>query len=66
MTEKYINPISKALREVDDYRYPLDYYKSFAWDGLRFWDANNLLSMEMDSIYNGYRSIVIENTTLCD
>lgn len=59
-TEKYINPIANALREVDDYRYPQDYYKSFAWD------ANNLLSMEMDNIYNDYRSTVIQNTTLCD
>jgi len=67
MTENYIIPIAKALRSIDGNRYPMEYYKSFAWDGLRLWDANGLLSMEMDSIYYSYRNIVVNNSILgCD
>lgn len=65
MTEKYINPFASALRQLDGNKYPIDYYKSFAWDGLRFWDANKLLDMEENSTYESYRGIVINNTTLC-
>lgn len=67
MTERYINPISSALRKLDGSKYPLDYYKAFAWDGLRVWDAGNLLIEDMDSKYEDYRKTVIENTTVsCD
>jgi len=66
MTEKYINPMASALKEFDNHKYPVDYYKSFAWDGLRDWDANNLLSMEMNTTYNSYRTIVIQNSTVCN
>ncbi len=64
MTEKYINPIASALRKLDGNSYPLDYYKSYAWDGLRKWDANNLLSMEENTNYNDYKTIVEANTNL--
>ncbi|MFS4456715.1 hypothetical protein [Maribacter sp. 2304DJ31-5] len=64
MTEKYINPFASSLRLLDDNRYPLDYYKAFAWDGLRAWDANGLLKMEMNSKYEQYRKIVIQNSQI--
>lgn len=64
MTEKYINPIATALRQIDGNKYNLDYYKAFAWDGLRVWDANNLLNMEMNSNYENYRNIVLNNSTI--
>ncbi len=67
MAERYINPIASALRKLDGNKYPNDYYKAFAWDGLRVWDADNLLNIEIDSKYEEYRKIVIENTTIsCD
>lgn len=67
MTERYINPIASALRKLDGFKYQLDYYKAFAWDGLRVWDAGDLLNMDMDSKYEDYRKIVIKNTTIsCD
>ncbi|MEC3906019.1 hypothetical protein VOI54_03260 [Tamlana sp. 2201CG12-4] len=67
MTERYINPIASALRKLDGFKYPLDYYKAFAWDGLRTWDLSNLLDPSLDSKYEEYRKIVIENTTIsCD
>lgn len=64
MTERYIQPIASALRQIDENRYPLDYYKSFAWDGLRLWDANGLLSIEEDTRFNSYRNIVIKNSKI--
>ncbi len=64
MTENYINPIAMALRELDGNKFPSDYYKAFAWDGLRIWDANNLLSMEENLSYEEYRKIVINNSSI--
>ncbi|WP_163517213.1 hypothetical protein [Gelidibacter japonicus] len=67
MTLNYINPIASALRKLDGNRYPLDYYKSFAWDGLRNWDVTNLLGIEESSEIEIYRDIVNANTNLsCD
>jgi len=67
MTEQYINPIASALRKLGGFSYPIDYYKSYAWDGLRAWDVMNLLSMQEDTAYNNYRAIVESNTSLtCD
>ncbi|MCX7551371.1 hypothetical protein [Xanthomarina sp. F2636L] len=66
MTNKYINPIASALRVYDNNSYPIDYYKAFAWDGIRRWDADNLLSMEMDLIYESYRPIIVENSEVCN
>ncbi|MBD0833332.1 hypothetical protein [Aestuariibaculum sediminum] len=60
MTLYYINPIASALRKLDDFKYPLEYYKSFAWDGLRDWDVSNLLEMEEAQEYTEYRTIVNE------
>ncbi|WP_143273556.1 hypothetical protein [Aquimarina sp. MAR_2010_214] len=34
MTEKYVTPIAKALRELDKNQYSLDHYMHFAWEGL--------------------------------
>ena len=64
MTERYINPIASALRQIDGNKYPLDYYKAFAWDGLRDWDANNLLSMQENSNNETHRKTVINNSTI--
>lgn len=66
MTQYYINPIANALRQLDNNRYPLDYYKSYAWDGLRAYDPNNTLKMEDNTKYYKYRSIVEENGNLCN
>ena len=62
----YINPISIALRTFDNNSYPLDYYKSFAWDGLRNWDVNRVLSQQQDDLYYEYRSTVIQNSSVCE
>ena len=67
MTLNYINPIASALRQLDGNKYPLDYYKSFAWDGLRNWDVSSLLAIEQSVEFEKYRKIVESNTSLsCD
>ncbi|GAA3570360.1 hypothetical protein [Snuella lapsa] len=67
MSMHYINPIASALQKLDGFKYPIDYYKSFAWDGLRDWDVSNLLGLEEDKKYSEYRNIVNSNTSLsCD
>ncbi|WP_164914153.1 hypothetical protein, partial [Aquimarina sediminis] len=38
MTEKYVIPIAKAIRELDNNKYPLNHYMGFGWDGLRDYD----------------------------
>lgn len=40
MADKYVKPISKAIRKLDNNRYPLDYYWGFAWDGLKPYGFN--------------------------
>lgn len=64
MTLYYINPIASALRKLDGFKYPTEYYKSFAWDGLRIWDVSGLLKMEEAKKYSDYRAIVNSNTSL--
>lgn len=65
MTENYINPMAEALRSLDNNQSPLNYYKTIAWDGLRDWDAKNLLG-NLDDDYLQYRLEVLQNSELCD
>lgn len=62
----FINPMADALRQFDDYSYPRNYYKSFAWDGLRKWDVNTVLGNGVGDTYSQYRPIVMNNTTVCN
>lgn len=66
MTQNYITPIASALRELDNNQYPLNYYKTFAWDGLRDWDPNNSLGIT-DQEYGQFRNEVSSNFNIsCD
>ncbi|HEY9186114.1 MAG TPA: hypothetical protein VIM94_12390 [Salegentibacter sp.] len=66
MTQYYITPIAEALRELDNDQYSLDYYKTFAWDGLRDFDPNNSLG-SIDEDYGQYRNEVTLNFNItCD
>ena len=60
MTQYYITPMARALRKLDNYQYPLNYYKVFSWDGLRNFDPNNSLG-NIDEQYGQYRNTVVEN-----
>ena len=67
MTQKYIIPICEALRRFDNNNYSQIYYTSFAWDGLRFWDALKLLETDpLADEYDAYKLIVNEYSTVCE
>ncbi|HSJ12272.1 MAG TPA: hypothetical protein VK916_06275 [Gillisia sp.] len=67
MTEKFIIPMASALRQLDGNRLPIDYYKAFAWDGLRIWDANGLLNMDPENEnFETYRTYVNQTSELCN
>ncbi len=66
MTQHYINPLASTLRQLDNNKYPLDYYKSYAWDGLRAWDPNNTLGAQENSQHYAYRAIVNANSKICN
>ena len=62
MIEQYIKPIARALRQVDNYRYPLDNYMSYAWDGLNKYNySNQYLTEELKAYYLNLR---IEETNI--
>ena len=65
MSAYYVDNIANALRTYDNYSYPLDYYKSFAWQGLENWDVNNLLTDELENLYYQYVPTVINNSEVC-
>ncbi|QCY69342.1 hypothetical protein FHG64_08015 [Antarcticibacterium flavum] len=66
MTIFYIKPIAEALWEMDNLQYPLNYYKTFAWDGLRNYDPNNSLGIT-DEEYSQYRNEITSNFNIkCD
>lgn len=53
MASHYRGSIAKGLKQFDNNSYPLDYYKSFAWDGLRI--INNPITdgTEISIAWNG-------------
>lgn len=63
MAENYITPIAKSIRELDDNKYPLEYYMGFGWDGLRAYAYTGLLSDEDSKKFDRLKNIVDNNTT---
>ncbi|WP_109433968.1 hypothetical protein [Aquimarina sp. AU119] len=62
MTENYVTPMAKAIRELDNNKYPLDYYMGFGWDGLRAYDYQGTLSTEESNEFYRLQAIVNDNT----
>ncbi|WP_103072710.1 hypothetical protein [Aquimarina sediminis] len=62
MTEKYVIPIAKAIRELDNNKYPLNHYMGFGWDGLRDYDYQGLLTAEESNELYHLQAIVNDNT----
>ncbi len=71
MAEKFVEPIAEAIRQLDNYQYPLDHYMAFGWDGLEdfgreAFDVNypfGTLSPDEESDYRAKWVDVINNTT---
>ncbi|MFV0541241.1 MAG: hypothetical protein ACK5MZ_08400 [Aestuariibaculum sp.] len=71
MADMYIYPIARALREVDGYKYTVDYYLPFAWEGLedygkdRYYDPYKKKNIFFNnSDYKNKRAKVLETTTV--
>ncbi|QTE21318.1 hypothetical protein [Polaribacter cellanae] len=70
MADKYIKPITEALRKLDNYSYTSDYYLGFAWTGLhaygfdKYWKDGKLvkLTKEMIAEYET-KSGIVKNKT---
>lgn len=68
MADHYIEPVAKAIRELDNNRYPLEYYLGFAWDGLRkygwdgYWDNGVWTTLERTDPYQQYQDTVLRTT----
>lgn len=70
MADKYIKPITEALRKLDNYSYTSDYYLGFAWTGLhaygfdKYWKDGKLvkLTKEMIAEFETKSGIVKNNT----
>jgi len=66
MALNYITPIASALRQFDNNKYPIDYYKSLAWIGLEDFDVNAVLTDPLINTYSQYLSTIIQNSTVCN
>lgn len=66
MALNYITPLAFALRSYDNNSYPLDHYKGFAWEGLEKWDVNSVLDTPLINEYNEFKTIVKENSDVCN
>ncbi|CAM1349704.1 hypothetical protein [Tenacibaculum halocynthiae] len=74
MADKFVKPIAEAIRKLDNYSYPLEYYMGFGWDGLRrygydgYFDNGKWVSLtkNQSSDYYKKQKIVNDNTKLKD
>lgn len=66
MALNYIKPIASVLRQFDNNKYPLDYYKSLAWIGLEDFDMNAVLTKPLINTCSQYLSTIIQNSTVCN
>jgi hypothetical protein len=72
MADKFVKPIAEAIRKLDNYNYPLDYYMGFGWDGLRkygydgYYDNGKWVSLTKSESSDYYRKqkTVNDNTKL--
>ena len=72
MADKFVKPIAEAIRILDNYEYPLEYYKGFAWDGLRkygydgYYDNGKWVNLNKNQSTEYYKKqkIVNDNTKL--
>jgi len=73
MADAYITPIAKALRQLDNYKYPTKDYLSLAWNGLRaygikdpsgvegYFENGEWTTLDSDKSYEGM-SKILKNT----
>ncbi|WP_343486386.1 hypothetical protein [Allomuricauda sp. d1] len=66
MVENYVKKVASALRQLDGNQFALDYYMSYAWDGLRDSGyAAKKLSKEKNTYYDNLRRTTEANSEIC-
>ncbi|RPD91183.1 hypothetical protein EGM88_15095, partial [Aureibaculum marinum] len=69
MADNYVKPIAKAIRALDNNRYPLEDYMGFGWDGLRkygwdgYYDNGVWVKLDRKDGYEVARKKILDNTT---
>ncbi len=68
MADKYVKPIAEAIRALDNYKYPLDDYMAFGWDGLRkygwdgYWDNGEYIKLDKNQ-YEAIKENVVNSSS---
>ena len=62
MAENFVKPIARAIRELDNKRYNLNYYMGFGWEGLEAYDFKGILTVADEVEFARLRKIVNDNT----
>lgn len=68
MTQRYVLPLAKALRELHGNKFSLDHYMSYAWEGLKEHASSDILpSPQKFKEWEEKRRIVekLENRIIC-
>jgi hypothetical protein len=72
MANHYVTPIANAIRRLDNFKYPLDYYMFYGWDGLKDYGFNRYINSNGDYVeftssefyaFEDLKRIVTSNTT---
>lgn len=64
MTENYVKPIAAAIRELDNNKYPIEYYMGFGWDGLARYGLKSKMLTETQILENERLQKIVNNNTL--
>ncbi|MDN3491613.1 hypothetical protein [Winogradskyella bathintestinalis] len=75
LSDRYAYPITKAIRELDGFRFPVEQYLGFGWDGLRDYGFDGYYNDDLE--FNQFEHInyyseleeILETTaigTFCD
>ncbi|WP_282079578.1 hypothetical protein [Aquimarina algiphila] len=62
MAENYVKPIARAIRELDNNKYPLNHYMGYGWEGLKDNAHPTLLTTEEFNEFLRLKAIVDDNT----
>ena len=67
MVENYVTPIANAIRELDNFKYPLSYYMAYGWDGLtKYGYASKRLTSAENTVNQDLRAIANQNSQICN
>ncbi len=62
MAENYVKPIARAIRTLDNNKYPLEYYMGYGWEGLKNNAHPTLLTNDEFNEFLRLKRIVEDNT----